>query len=83
MTGRKISPLATAALCVKPRGQMTPRQIVNVDALKATSAEFTTMHQLAMRFRGLLRGGSLATLDVWLTDARQCGVYAMRRFART
>jgi transposase len=83
ITGRKISPLTAAALCVKPRGQMTPRQIVNVDALKAASGDFTTMRKLAMRFRGLFRGGSVAALDIWLTDARQCGIYAMRRFAVT
>jgi hypothetical protein len=82
-TGRKISPLTAAALCVKPRGQMTPRQIVNVDALKAASGDFTTMRKLAMRFRGLFRGGSVAALDIWLTDARQCGIYAMQRFAVT
>ena len=34
MTGRVISPLTAAALCVKPRGQMTARQVTNVDALK-------------------------------------------------
>ena len=33
--------LAASAVCVKPCGQMTPRQIVNVDALKATSVDFT------------------------------------------
>jgi hypothetical protein len=54
MTGRRISPLTAAALCVKPRGAMTARQIANVDALKAGSAEFTSMRALAMRFRGLL-----------------------------
>jgi transposase len=83
MTGRQISPLSAAALCVKPRGQMTDRQIVNVDALKAASAEFTTMRQLAMRFRGLLRGGTVEKLDAWLGDARQCGIFGMQRFART
>jgi hypothetical protein len=57
MTGRRISPLVAAALCIKPRRQMTARQIVNVDALKAASAEFATMRHLAIRFRGLLRGG--------------------------
>ncbi len=62
---------------------MTPRQIVNVDTLKAASGDFTTMRKLAMRFRGLFRGGSVAALDIWLTDARQCGVDAMRRFAVT
>ena len=80
MTGRQISPLTAAALCVKPRGQMTDRQIVNVDALKAASVEFTTMRHLAMRFRGLLRGGTVERLDIWLSDARTCGIYGMRRF---
>jgi hypothetical protein len=83
MTGRQISPLTAAALCVKPRGQMTARQIVNVDVLKAASPEFTTMRQLAMRFQGLLRGGTVEGLDIWLTDARTSGIYGMRRFART
>jgi hypothetical protein len=82
MTGRQISPLVAAALCIKPRRQMTARQIVNVDALKATSAEFTTMRHLAMRFRGLLRGGTVENLDVWLKDTRRSGIYGMQRFAR-
>ena len=83
MTGRVISPLTAAALCVKPRGQMTARQAANVDALKAASAEFTTMRRLAMQFRGLLRGGTTERLDAWLTDARASGIYAMQRFAKT
>jgi transposase len=83
MTGRQISLLTAAALCVKPRGQMTARQIASVDALKAASAEFTAMRHLAMRFRGLLRGGTAERLDIWLNDARKCGIYGMRRFART
>jgi hypothetical protein len=83
MTGRVISPLTAAALCVKPRGQMTARQIANVDALKAASAEFTAMRRLAMRFRGLLLGRTPEDLDDWLTDARASGIYAMQRFART
>jgi hypothetical protein len=63
MTGRVISPLTAAALCVKPRGQMTARQVANVVALKAASAEFTAMRRLAMRFRGLFRGGTAEGLD--------------------
>jgi transposase len=82
-TGRHISPLTAAALCVKPRGQMTSRQLTVVDALKVGSEEFTTMRQLAMRFRGLFRGGSLEKLDEWLRDAFSCGIYSMRRFAKT
>ena len=85
MTGRVISPLTAAALCVKPRGQMTdrPAQIANVEALKVASAEFTAMRRLAMRFRGLLRGGTVEGLDAWLIDARASGIYAMQRFAGT
>ena len=83
MTGRVISPLTAAALCVKPRGQMTARQVANVDALKAGSAEFTAMRKLAMRFRGRLRGGTTEKLDTWLDDARASGIYGMQRFART
>ena len=83
MTGRVISPLTAAALCIKPRGQMTARQVANVDALKAASAEFTAMRRLAMRFRGLLRGGTAEGLDAWLIDARGSGIYAMQRFAKT
>ena len=81
--GRSISPLTAAALCVKPRGQMTSRQISIVDALKAASAEFTAMRQLAMRFSGLFRGGSVDKLDDRMRDALSSGIYAMRRFAKT
>jgi transposase len=83
MTGRVISSLTAAALCVKPRGPMTARQVVTVDALKATSPEFTAMRRLAMRFRGLLRGGTVDELDAWLIAARASGIYGMQRFART
>jgi len=41
------------------------------------------MRHLAMRFRGLLRGGTGERLDTWLNDAGKCGVYGMRRFVRT
>ena len=83
MTGRRISPLTAAALCVKPRGQMTPRQICIVDALTAESMDFAVMRQFAMRFRGLFRGGLLKKLDEWIWDATSCSIYAMRRFAKT
>jgi hypothetical protein len=53
---------------------MTTRQIVNVDALKATSAEFTAMRHFAMRFRGLLRSSTVEKLDAWLQDARRSGI---------
>jgi transposase len=59
------------------------RQAASVDALKAGSAEFTTMRRLAMQFRGVLRSGTTERLDAWLTDARASGIYAMQRFAKT
>ena len=49
----------------------------------AASAEFTAMRRLAMRFRGLLRGGTAEGLNAWLIDARASGIYAMQRFAKT
>ena len=82
-TGRQISPTIAAALCVKPRGQMTARQVTAVDALKAGSIEFTAMRSPAMRLRGLLRGGTAKNLDLWLNDARRSNIHGMRRFART
>jgi len=68
---------------VRPYGVSTARQAANVEALKAASAEFTAMRRLAMRFRGLLRGGTVEELDAWLIDARASGIYAMQRFGRT
>jgi hypothetical protein len=82
-TGRRVSPLTAAALCVKPREQMTSRQSSIVDALKAGSEDFTTMRRLAMRFNGLFRERSAEKLDEWLQDAFSCGVFTMRRFAQT
>jgi transposase len=83
MTGRQISPLTAAALCVKPSGLMTERQLASVDVLKAASTEFCTMRHLAMRLRGLLRGGTVEALNTWLTDAHSSNIHGMRRFSRT
>jgi hypothetical protein len=81
-TGRLISPIIAAALCVKPRGLLTNNQAVKADALKSERREFTTMRGLAMRFRGVLLSKNVAKLGVWLTDAHKSGLYAMQRFAR-
>ena len=78
-TGRPISPLTAAALCIKPRPLLTARQSATVHALKAASPEFATMRQLAMGFRGILRGGDIKKLDGWLDDARRSGIYGMQR----
>ena len=82
-TGRSISPIVAAALCVKPRGTLTSAQAAKVDALKSEWPDFAAMRRLTMRFRGLLRSGNASKLGVWLKDAQESGLYAMQRFART
>jgi hypothetical protein len=82
-TGRRISPLVAAKLCVLPRGMLLTRQAATVDALKAALPDFAAMRGLAMRFRGLLRSGSEEKLEQWINDAYQSGIYAMQRIART
>jgi hypothetical protein len=54
-TGRLISPIVAAALCVKPRGLLSDNQAAKVDALKSCWPDFAAIRQLAMRFRGLPR----------------------------
>jgi hypothetical protein len=56
-SGRTISPIAAAALCIRPRPLLTERQRAKVDVLKAALPDFARMRSLAMRFCGLLRGG--------------------------
>jgi transposase len=82
-TGWLISPIVAAALCIKPRGMLTPAQAAKVGALKSASPEFTIMRGLAMRFRGILRNKAVEKLDPWLDDAQQSGIYAIHRFAST
>jgi hypothetical protein len=68
-TGRSISPIVTAALCIKPRGLLTADQAAKVDALKIDWPEFAAMRRLAMRFRGMLKAKSADKLGIWLKDA--------------
>lgn len=82
-TGRSISPIVAAALCIKPRGLLTANQATKVDAMKKDWPEFATMRRLAMRFRGMLKSKSVGKLGAWLRDAQKSGLYAMQRFART
>ena len=82
-TGRSISPIVAAALCIKPRGLLTANQAAKVDAMKKDWPEFAAMRRLAMRFRGLLESKSLGKLSIWVKDAQMSGFYAIQRFART
>ncbi|BCH26838.1 hypothetical protein MesoLjLb_66230 [Mesorhizobium sp. L-8-3] len=45
-TGHAISPVVAAALYIKPRGLLTPRQARKVDALKQGSDAFAEMRRL-------------------------------------
>jgi transposase len=82
-TGRQMSPQTAAILCIKPRGQLTSRQALAVDALKTSSTDFSIMRRFAMRFRGILRDRDSAKLDPWLAEAYHSGIYALQRFAHT
>ena len=81
-TGHAISPVVAAALCIKPRGLLTPRQARKVDALKQGSDAFAKMRRLAMRFNGILRSKRSETLDPWIDDAIDSELIPIMRFAR-
>jgi hypothetical protein len=83
LTGHLVSPSVAAALCIKPRGLLTDAQAAKVDAFKTISPAFATMRALAMRFRGILRGGDVEKLTVWLHDADRSTLYGIRRFVHT
>ena len=82
-TGRLISPMVAAALCVKPRGLLTSAQAAKVDAMKSEWPDFAAMRRLAMRLRGMMRSKNAGKLGTWLKDVHQSGLYAMQRLART
>ena len=82
-TGHAISPVIAAALCIKPRGKLTPDQARKVDALKAGSPAFATMRCLVMRFNGILRGREADPLPAWIDDAIETDLAPIVRFART
>jgi len=82
-TGHAISPVIAAALCIKPRGKLTPDQARKVDALKVGSPTFETMRALAMRFNAILRGRQADPLHAWIDDAIDTNLLPIMRFART
>jgi transposase len=82
-TGHLISPIAAAALCIKPKGMLSRRQAVKIAVLKAASDDFITMRRLAMQFRAILRRRDPNLVMPWIDQARHCGVHEMRRFAHT
>ena len=81
-TGHSISPVVAAALCIKPRGQLTAQQARKVDALKQGSIPFTEMRSLAMRFRGILRSKKSEKLCAWIDEAAASDLVPIKRFAK-
>ncbi|MCG8403602.1 MAG: ISL3 family transposase [Phycisphaerales bacterium] len=81
-TGHMISSMVAAALCIKPRGKLTVRQVRKVDALKQGSTPFAEMRALAMRFRGILRAKNPDQIEPWIDDAIDTELAEMVRFAR-
>lgn len=81
-TGHGVSPVIAAALCIKPRGSLTPDQVRKVDALKVGLPAFATMRSLAMRFKGITRGAQFDPLDAWIDSAIESEIIPMVRFAR-
>jgi transposase len=82
-TGRSISPIVAAALCIKPRGLWTANQAAKVAALKKDWPEFATMRRLAMRFRGMPKKQERRQARRLAERRPEVGPYAMQRFART
>jgi Transposase len=75
-TGRLLSPIVAAALCVKPRGLLNDDQAAKVDALKSWWPDFAAMRSAG---HALSRPSSK---QACCEDAHQSGLYAMQRFAR-
>jgi hypothetical protein len=78
-TGQFILTIIAAALCMKPRPLLTPRQLAEVQALKDASPDFVAMRQFVIRFRGIMRSGDIADLTTWIDDVRHSSLYAMQR----
>jgi transposase len=81
--GHHISSRVAAALLVKPRPLLTPTQAYKVDGLKKSCPAFALMRSLAMQFRGILRSGTAEGLMEWMAKAMNCGIYSLKRFAKT
>jgi hypothetical protein len=54
-----------------------------VDGLKKSCPAFALMRSLAMQFRGILRSGTAEGLMEWMAKAKNCGIYSLKRFAKT
>jgi transposase len=83
LVGHHVSSRVAATLLLKPRPLLTAAQARKVDALKKSCPAFAQMRSLAMKFRGILRSGTAQGLAKWLAEAMDCGIYSLKRFAKT
>ncbi len=81
-TGRLISLIVAAALCVDPQGMLTESQPAKVVMLKSSLPGFAVMRALAMRFRGVTGSGKADSLDTCIRDAVASAIYGTRVLAR-
>jgi hypothetical protein len=81
LTGHRVSPIVAAGLCVKSHGLLTQAQALKVCAFKAISPTFASMRALAMRLRGIRRGGDIEKLTDWLHDADRLALYGIYGFS--
>jgi transposase len=80
---RHVSPRQAAALLSQPRPLLNARQAEIVDALKERCPGFTTMRQLVLSFRTILRVGKVDTLHRWLAQAQATSIRPLQRFVKT
>jgi transposase len=79
---RHVSPRRAAALLSQPRPLLTARQAEIVDGLKERCPGFTTMRQLVLSFRTILRVGKVETLHRWLARAQATSILPLQRFVK-
>jgi hypothetical protein len=88
---RQISPQVAAALLAKPRPELTSRQREIVSALKASCPGYTTMRNLTLGFRRLMKrcqpesrdakGRKLSALRSWIEQAKSTAIVSIQNFA--
>lgn len=71
---------APCPMCIKPGGQSTVKQVATIDRLKWVPSHFPVVRGLAVRFRGIPRGGHASRPQGWLSDAFVSGIHWMRQF---
>ncbi|WP_258124019.1 transposase [Mesorhizobium onobrychidis] len=80
--GHAISPVVAAALCIKPRGLLTPRQARKVDALKQGSDAFAECDAWQCASTVFFGARGRKHWTPWIDDAIDSDIIPIMRFAR-